>query len=135
MFTIDTESVNGGIYRSREQAATLRDARRIVREGLRGLSCFYQVFIADADTGRRVQRGVRERRGGWSWYPVKGITREELREQLSRLTNPDKATVIADLLAADWDEYKFTRTDDYGPLRWRARRYEDGTYALDKIPA
>lgn len=133
MFTIDIESVNGGIYRSREQAATLPAARRIIREGLRGLDCYCQAFIADADSGRRVQRGTRGSRSGWEFWPVTGITRAGLETALVKALgyeDGEHALTVTD----EHGEFRFTRTDDYGPLHWRARRYEDGTCALDKIP-
>lgn len=134
MFAIDIESVNGGIYRSRESATTIPAARRIIREGLRGLSCYHQAWIADATTGRRVQRGVRGHRGGWTFLPVEGKTREELETAIVRDMGFEDAATALTLVDAH-GEYPYTRTDAYGPLHWRARRYDDGTYALDKIPA
>jgi hypothetical protein len=133
MFTIDYESVNGGIYRSREQAATLPAARRLVRESMRGLSCYHLVFIADVTSGRRIQYGGRWHQGGWSFWPVPDKTREELETALVRamgFEDGHHALAVTD----EAGEFRFTRTDAYGPLQWRARRYEDGTYALDKIP-
>lgn len=134
MFTIDIESVNGGIYRSRETAATLPAARRLVREGLRGLDCYHLAFIADAESGRRVLYGGRGGRSGWTFWPVPARTREELASALVRaLGFEDGYHALA--MAAIHGEFRFTRTDSYGPLHWRVRRYDDGTWALDKIPA
>lgn len=136
MFTIDYESVNGGIYRSREQAGTITAARRIVREGLRGLSCYHLAFIADAETGRRVEygsRGSNRRAGSWAWTTVVPLTRDETRARLVRMLGFEdaaRALIVADA----YGEHQFTRHDAYGPLHWRVRRYADGAYALDKIP-
>ena len=33
-------------------------------------------------------------------------------------------------LVDEHGEHPYTRTDAYGPLHWRARRYDDGTYAV-----
>ena len=134
MFTIDYESVNGGIYRNRGQAATITAAQRIAREGLRGLDCYHLVFIADAATGRQVCYGERGRRGGWTFYPVTPLSREDLHHRLTGFYDHEDASDVLDRVDT-LGEYQFTRTDDYGPLHWRARRYGDGTYALDKIPA
>ena len=60
-------------------------------------------------------------------------TREELEAALVKalgFEDGHNALTVTD----EHGEFQFTRTDDYGPLHWRARRYEDGTYALDKIP-
>lgn len=137
MFTIDYESVNGGIYRSRETADTLKAAHRLVRDSLRGLDCYHLAFIADAATGRRVEygsRGSNRNAGSWRFKPVEPLTREQMSVSLARTHGTGVAYNI--LLVVDGTgEYQFTRTDDYGPLHWRARRYGDGTYALDKIPA
>jgi len=63
------------------------------------------------------------------------MTRTEMKSSLTRSLGSGFAALHVLAILGHHGEYKFTRTDAYGVLHWRARRYEDGTYALDKIPA
>src|SRR5512138_3823696 len=87
-YTVDYESINGGIYRMRGEFATEQDAQKAVRSELAELSSYHAVFIAD-QTGRRILHGFRRARGrsfrGWAFKPATTMTRVQLHDKLVKV--------------------------------------------------
>jgi hypothetical protein len=135
MYTVDYESVNGGIYAmgAGRTFASVTAAQAAIRREMKGLSCFWQAFIAD-ETGRRVVRGARRKGSrGWEFCDVDPMTRVQLHDALVPFVGyEDTAHALATI--EECGEFSFDRHDAYGTLHYRARYYGNGAYALDKIP-